>query len=43
MYESIPANTDKFSVTITNLDANGISGTFSGEVEDAARKHKDNY
>jgi hypothetical protein len=35
VYESVPANLDKFSVTITNLDANSISGTFTGEVEDA--------
>lgn len=34
-YESVPANTDKFSVTVTSVDANGITGTFSGEVEDA--------
>ena len=34
LYESVPANTDKFSVTITNIDANNITGTFSGEVED---------
>lgn len=35
VYESVPANTDKFSVVITSIDANGIIGTFSGEVEDA--------
>lgn len=35
LYQSIPSNTDKFSVTITQIDANGITGTFSGEVEDA--------
>ena len=35
LYQSIPSNTDKFSVTITKIDANGITGTFSGEVEDA--------
>lgn len=34
LYKSVPANTDKFSVTITSIDANGISGTFSGDVED---------
>lgn len=36
LYESVPANTDKFTVTITEIDADGISGTFSGEVEDAS-------
>ena len=40
LYESVPANTDKFTVTITSLDANGISGTFSGEVEDVLGKTK---
>ena len=40
IYESIPANTDQFSVIITNLDANSISGTFSGEVEDALGNKK---
>ena len=34
-YESVPSNTDKFSVTITKIDANGITGTFIGEVENA--------
>ena len=35
LYQSIPSNTDKFTVTVTKIDANGITGTFSGEVEDA--------
>jgi hypothetical protein len=35
LYQSIPSNTDKFSVTVTKIDANGITGTFSGDVEDA--------
>lgn len=35
VYESVPTNPDKFSVTITSIDANGVSGTFTGEVEDA--------
>ena len=35
VYESVPGNTDKFSVTITKMDANGITGTFTGEVENA--------
>ena len=40
LYESVPANIDKFIVTITNIDANGITGTFSGEVADALGKTK---
>lgn len=35
LYQSIPSNTDKFSVSVTKIDANEITGTFSGEVEDA--------
>jgi len=38
LYESIPADTDKFSVTVTGLDADRITGNFSGEVEDALGK-----
>jgi hypothetical protein len=40
LYESIPSNTDKFSVTITKIDADGITGTFSGEVEDVVGNTK---
>lgn len=39
-YQSVPANPDKFVVVITRLDANGVTGTFSGEVEDAAGRIK---
>jgi|GEM_PF-6366289 len=34
LYESVPINTDKFSVTISSIDSISITGTFSGEVED---------
>ena len=34
-YESDPANTGQFTITITNMDSVSISGTFSGEVIDA--------
>ena len=40
VYESVPGNNDKFSVTITEIDANGIKGTFSGKVEDALGNSK---
>ena len=40
VYESVPANTDQFTVTITEIDANGISGIFFGEVEDASGNTK---
>lgn len=33
LYENVSANADKFSVTITRLDSNGVTGVFSGEVE----------
>jgi hypothetical protein len=32
LYESVPSNIDKFSVTISSIDSTGVSGTFSGEV-----------
>jgi hypothetical protein len=35
VYENVTTDTDMFSVTITSIDADGISGTFSGEVIDA--------
>jgi hypothetical protein len=35
LYENDPAATDKFSVTITKIDANEVSGNFGGEVKDA--------
>ncbi len=35
LYESVPTNTDKFSVTITDIDSTIVTGTFSGEVETA--------
>ncbi len=33
-YENVPSNTNRFSVTITNLDSLLVEGTFSGEVLD---------
>lgn len=40
VYESIPGNTDKFTVIITKLDADGVTGTFSGEVDDVTGRTK---
>lgn len=34
LYSNRQADADKFSVTITNLTATSVSGTFTGEVED---------
>jgi hypothetical protein len=33
LYESVPTNTDRFSVTITDIDSSNVTGTFFGEVE----------
>lgn len=36
LYSNDPAATDKFLVTITSISSTEVTGTFSGEVEDAA-------
>lgn len=36
LYSNDPQTPDKFSVTITNIDAQGVSGIFSGEVKDTS-------
>lgn len=36
LYQNDPTALDKFSVTITQIDGSGVSGTFSGEVKDTA-------
>lgn len=36
LYHNDPAELNKFSVTITEIDGSGVSGTFSGEVKDSA-------
>ena len=34
-FSNVPTNPDAFTVVITSLDANGVTGTFSGEVIDS--------
>ncbi|AXY77321.1 hypothetical protein D3H65_26530 [Paraflavitalea soli] len=36
LYNNDPVAINKFSVTITKIDASGVSGTFSGEVKDTS-------
>jgi hypothetical protein len=40
LYSNVPTNADKFTVVITTIDATSVTGTFDGEVENAAGEIK---
>jgi hypothetical protein len=40
LYSNVPTNIDAFTVVITSINATSVTGTFSGEVENAAGEPK---
>jgi hypothetical protein len=40
LYSNVPTNIDKFTVVITSITATSVTGTFNGEVENAAGETK---